>query len=292
MQARRNGERGIHAHHAGIEVELRNAFQTTGRTFFNAHAAAFAVVDQNLVHAVRPLGTRDAGLGTNQIAVVASVAGTATEAAIGFLDRLLFRERLNHFVLRFRSGFRRQHFLLDAREMREVRHVHAIQVEDDVDRNRARLQFFSAHHFVEIERDALAIADGIDDHQRLTGTDLSDVAGGEEVGVAEAAELVHLDGASLVFEFGGQPVERRTLSDSDDDIVHGKLLGLRFAINIDWRGVDCSLKLRRVQLQRFDLAVAEHGSHCAAMHQLHAFLEHVVQIFGRRPAFHFHCLRP
>ena len=70
--------------------------------------------------------------------------------------------------------------------MREVRHVHAIQVEDDINRNRARLQFFSAHHFVEIERDALAIADGIDDHQWLAGTNLCDIARGEEVGIAEA----------------------------------------------------------------------------------------------------------
>ena len=145
MQSGRDGESRIHTHDSGIEVEFRNAFQTSCRTFFNAHAATFTVVNQNLVHAVRPLWTRDARLGTNQIAVVASVASTATEAPVGFLDGLLFSERLNHFVLRFCSGFGRQHFLLDAGEVREVRHVHAIQIEDDVDRNGARLQLFSAH---------------------------------------------------------------------------------------------------------------------------------------------------
>ena len=108
--------------------------------------------------------------------------------------------------------------------MRKVRHVHAIQIEDDVDRNRARLQLFSAHNFVQIERDALAVANRVHHHQRLAGTNLSDVAGGEEVGVAKAAELIHLDGAALVLEFRGQPVERSTLSDGDDDIVHRKLV--------------------------------------------------------------------
>ncbi len=40
------------------------------------------------------------GSGTNQVTVVAGVASAATETASGLLDRLLFRKRLNHFVLR------------------------------------------------------------------------------------------------------------------------------------------------------------------------------------------------
>ena len=222
MQSRRDGERRIHAHDAGIEVEFGNAFQAARWTFLDADAASFAVVDQNFVQAVRPLRTRDARLGTNQVTVVAGVTGAATEAAIRFFDRLLFRERLDHFVLRLCSGLGRQHFLLHAREVREVRHVHAIQIEDDVDRNGARLQFFSAHHFVEIECDALAVANRIDDHQRLAGAELHDIARGKEVRVAKAAELIDLDGAALVLEFGRQPVERRMLSDGDDDIVDGE----------------------------------------------------------------------
>src|SRR5579872_1069936 len=108
MQTLRNCKRGIHADHAGIEVELRHPFKTAGRALFNAHPAAFAVVDQNLVETVRPLRTRDAGLGTNQIAVVASVAGAATEAAIRLFYGLLFRERLNDLILRFLPACRRQ----------------------------------------------------------------------------------------------------------------------------------------------------------------------------------------
>ena len=48
---------------------------------------------------------------------------------------------------------------------------------------------------------------------------------------------------------------------------------------------------RRMQLQRFDLAVAEHGGHRPAVHQLDALLEHVVQIFGHARHLARCCLR-
>ena len=142
MQPRRDCERRVHSHHAGVEVELGHALEAARRTFFDAHAAAFAVVDQNLVQAVRTLRPHDARLGTDQITVVAGVAGAAAEAAAGLLDRLLLRERLNHFLLRSAPAGGRQHRLLHAREVREVRHVHAVQIKENVDRNRARLQLF------------------------------------------------------------------------------------------------------------------------------------------------------
>jgi len=74
VQPRRNGERRIHSHHAGIEVEFGHALEATCRTFLDAYAATFAVVDQNLIETVRTLWTRDAGLGTNEVTVVAGVA--------------------------------------------------------------------------------------------------------------------------------------------------------------------------------------------------------------------------
>ena len=182
--------------------------------------------------------------------------------------------------------------LLHAREVREVSHVHAIQVEDYVDRNRAWLQGLSAHDFVEIEGDALAVADGVDDHQRLAGAKLHDVAGSEEVCVAETAELVDLDGATLGLEFLWQPVKRSTLANGDDHIVDCKLLRLGFAINFDRRRVDRTLEFCRMQVQRFDLAIAEYRRYGAAVNQLDTFLQHVVQIFGEPPAFPGDCLRP
>ena len=54
----------------------------------------------------------------------------------------------------------------------------------------------------------------------------------------------------------------------------------RLAIDRDRRGIDRAAEARRMQLQRLDLAVAEHGGHRPAVHQLDALLEHVVQIFG------------
>ena len=50
------------------------------------------------------------------------------------------------------------------------------------------LQRLAAQDLVDVERDALAVADRVDDHQRLTGAELHDVAGGEELRVAEPAE--------------------------------------------------------------------------------------------------------
>ena len=120
-----------------------------------------------------------------------------------------------------------QHRLLHARELREVRHVHPLQIGDDVERDHPRLQRFAAEHLVEIERDALAVADGVDDHQRLTRSELDDVAGGEEVRVAEASEPIDRDRAALVLELVGQPVQRRALADGDDHVVDRETLARR-----------------------------------------------------------------
>ena len=54
--------------------------------------------------------------------------------------------------------------------------------------DRARPQRLVAQDLVEVERDALAVADRVDDHQRLAAAELHDVAGGEEVRVAEPPE--------------------------------------------------------------------------------------------------------
>ncbi len=101
----------------------------------------------------------------------------------------------------------------------------------------------------------------------------------KNVRVAEASEPVDLDRAALVLELVGQPGERRMLSDGDDHVVDREALGGSLAIDGDRRGVDGAAEARRMQLQRLDLAVAEHGGHRPAVQQLDAFLEHVVQIF-------------
>src|SRR5207244_11380967 len=67
VQALRDRERRVHANHAGVEIELRHAFEAAGRTFLDAHSAAFAVVDQNLVETVRADRARDAGLRADQL---------------------------------------------------------------------------------------------------------------------------------------------------------------------------------------------------------------------------------
>src|ERR1700686_5268440 len=67
MQPGRNGERRVHSNHAAIEVQLRHALKTSCRTFLDANAAAFTVVDQNLVQAVRTRRSRDARLRANQV---------------------------------------------------------------------------------------------------------------------------------------------------------------------------------------------------------------------------------
>src|SRR5580693_8646773 len=84
VKSRRNCERSIHSHDAGVEVEFGDTFEAACRTFFDTHPAAFAIVDQDLVEAIRAFGTRDAGLRTNQITIIASVTGAATETAAGF----------------------------------------------------------------------------------------------------------------------------------------------------------------------------------------------------------------
>src|SRR5271156_2027384 len=101
VESRGDGERGIHSDYACVEIKLGHALETPGGTFLNAYAAAFTVIDENLVEAVRTDVTHNAGLGTNQITIVAGVAGTAAEAAAGFFDRLFFRVRLDDLLLRF-----------------------------------------------------------------------------------------------------------------------------------------------------------------------------------------------
>src|SRR5438270_6288372 len=81
VQTLRDGERRVHAHDAGVEIELGYALETAGRAFLDADAAAFAVVHENLVEAVRAIEPHDARLGAHEIAVVARVAGAAAEAA-------------------------------------------------------------------------------------------------------------------------------------------------------------------------------------------------------------------
>src|SRR5260370_23942782 len=135
MQALRNSEGSIHSNHAAIEVQLWHAFKAACGTFLDADTAALAVVDQNLIEAVRTRGAHDARLGTHEIAVVAGIAGTATETAAGFLDRLLFRVGENHFVLRFAPAHRPDHGVLDARDVGYIRHGPAMTScdRDDVD---------------------------------------------------------------------------------------------------------------------------------------------------------------
>ena len=60
-----------------------------------------------------------------------------------------------------------------------------------------------------------------------------------------------------------------------------KRFGGSLSIDGDWRGVDFAGEARRMQLQRFDFSVAKHGGHGPPVHQLHAFLQHVMQVFRR-----------
>src|ERR1700757_3853025 len=53
VQSGCNRECGIHADHARVEVQLGHAFEATSRAFLNADAAAFAVIHQDFVEAVR-----------------------------------------------------------------------------------------------------------------------------------------------------------------------------------------------------------------------------------------------
>ena len=69
------------------------------------------------------------------------------------------------------------------------------------------------------------------------------------------------------------------LSDGDDHVVDREALGRRLPIDGDRRGVDGAAEARRVQLQRLNLAVAERRGHRPSVLELHAFRQHVVQIF-------------
>src|SRR2546422_5343113 len=75
-------ERRVHPHHTRIEVQLGHALEAARGTLLDAHPAALAVIDQDLVEAVRAHGAYDARLGTDQIAVVAGVAGATAETAV------------------------------------------------------------------------------------------------------------------------------------------------------------------------------------------------------------------
>src|ERR1700693_3447827 len=97
VQPRRDGKGRIHPHYAGLKVEFRDALKAAGGTFLDAYAASLAVVHQNLVEPVRTHIAHDAWLRANQMTVVASVAGAATEAAAGFFHGLFFRVTLDHF---------------------------------------------------------------------------------------------------------------------------------------------------------------------------------------------------
>src|SRR6267378_7058555 len=132
VQAGGNRECRIHADDARVEVQFGHALQATGRAFFNAYAAALAVIHKDFVEAVRTIGASNARLRAYEIAIVASVAGAATEAAAGFFDGLFFSERQDYLVLRLFATGGIQHGLLDPREVREVGHVHAVQIHDDI----------------------------------------------------------------------------------------------------------------------------------------------------------------
>src|SRR5208337_60924 len=154
-------------------------------------------------------------------------------------------------------------------------------IEDDVDGNGARLQQFATHYFVEIEGDALAVTHRVHHHERLTHAQLHDIARRKKVRVTETSEAVNLDGAAIGLELVRQPLERRTLSDGNDDVIDVEALGRNIAIHGDRRGIDGPRKPRRMQLQGLNFAIAEHGGHGATVNQLHAFFEHVVEIFRR-----------
>src|ERR1700733_874073 len=146
MQSWRNRESRVHSNHSRIEVEFGHAFEAPGRALFDTYAAAFAIVHKDLVKPVRTRRTHDARLRADEITIIASVAGAATEAAACFQDGLLFAICLNNFLFRRFAERGREHVLLDAWEVREIGHVHAVQIDDDVYGNRARLERNVAQH--------------------------------------------------------------------------------------------------------------------------------------------------
>src|SRR5262245_16541118 len=84
VQTLRDRERRVHADDAAVEIQLGDSLETAGRAFFDADAAALAVVHEDLVETVRSILPDDARLGTHQVTVVAGVAGAAAETAVGF----------------------------------------------------------------------------------------------------------------------------------------------------------------------------------------------------------------
>src|SRR4029450_6562742 len=106
-----------------MQVTSGEALEAPCRTLLDTHAATLAVVDQNLVEAVRSIVPNDARLRTHEVAVGAGIARSAAETTIGFLGGLLLAIRLNHLVLRLATTHRRKHGLLQAWEMRKVGHV-------------------------------------------------------------------------------------------------------------------------------------------------------------------------
>ena len=71
------------------------------------------------------------------------------------------------------------------------------KIEDDVDRNSARLQWLSAHHLVQIEGNAFSVAHRIHHHQRLTCAQLHNVACRKKVRVTQTSEAIDLDGPAF-----------------------------------------------------------------------------------------------
>src|SRR5882762_8984610 len=74
VQAGGNRECRIHADDTRVEIQYGHALQATGRAFFNAYAAAFAVIHKDFVEAVRTIVFFFKQKTAYEIAVVASVA--------------------------------------------------------------------------------------------------------------------------------------------------------------------------------------------------------------------------
>jgi hypothetical protein len=147
-------------------------------------------------------------------------------------------------------------------------------------------RWLAAHHLVQIEGDALAVAHRVHHHERLTHEPSWTISPAAKKFVSpRRPNLSILMVPRSVLNFVRQPFDRCALSDSDDHVVNMKTLGLGLSINRDGRGIDRSRKARWMQLQGFDLAVAEHGSHGSPVHQLHTFFQHVRGDLPTRPAF-------
>src|SRR4029450_492529 len=111
-----------------MQVQFGDALEAACRTLLDTHAATLAVVDQNLVEAVRPIEANDARFRTHEVAVVAGIARSAAETTIGLLDGLLLAIRLNDLVLRLAPTRRRKQGLGAGREMRKGGQVQPIEV--------------------------------------------------------------------------------------------------------------------------------------------------------------------